>query len=730
MIKVVFNEDKGFYPTILEGNQRLLQVDTPVQFSFLKGEPIQNKYSNVEQTGIDEWEADYSWDYNGFNFTVIDKWKVSEKKIFIGRKLKAVTSGSSSVSGDGVQFHLELLQSTEDDDQWRFFSPATLYTSSRDEREAISKQVFMDDRLTYPLVLAYNCTQKSCLSVRRVEVAKFAESPLRTGKESRYLQKTDLGSIGYSYDMEKINYHTYWPYHEGENSVALDSTLTPVSAFYPLNGNFEMDFSYEINVSKADTFANAVFSIFKYAASVNPPEVVKLPFSLNDSIQFRSESLKKTYQQQSESKAGFFFHFDPRNGYLSEPSGFSTSFITIPHESYTSIFEYGFTGRQLNSAFVLAKQYGNDWIEKGKKVIDFFISHCCLSSGWMYSLYNLKENKPFYSFGDPTAPKLHYISHGNIPGNYLRTMVEPAYDILLNYQLYKTKGILEEGWLEACKRFGEFLVKHQNKDGSWYRAYEQDGTPLKNGNGFGFDEFSSKSATAIPIIYLLSLWEEDKENGESYLSSAIKAADFVLEAYVKNDHYQGGTLDNPNLVDKEAAQYTMAALYNLYQCTHQQKYLEGANRAAQIFVTWNYIWNAPTLPNTDLQKVNFKTVGLGGINSVWGGGVVDIYSLFHIRELYLLGKQLNEPFYCEMADWIATGTQQVLSYPEELMDFKDIGMQPEGFGVCNQGIDEGMIAKGDIWGTLGWIYSAGIFGLGNYLNELEFHSLTGLAIKK
>ena len=27
-----------------------------------------------------------------------------------------------------------------------------------------------------------------------------------------------------------------------------------------------------------------------------------------------------------------------------------------------------------------------------------------------------------------------------------------------------------------------------------------------------------------------------------------------------------------------------------------------------------------------------------------------------------------------------------------------------------------MIAKGDIWGTLGWIYSAGIFGLSRFLD--------------
>ena len=49
------------------------------------------------------------------------------------------------------------------------------------------------------------------------------------------------------------------------------------------------------------------------------------------------------------------------------------------------------------------------------------------------------------------------------------------------------------------------------------------------------------------------------------------------------------------------------------------------------------------------------------------------------------------------------------------MGFADSGMQPEGFGICPQGLDEGMIKKGDIWGTLGWIYSAGIGGVERYL---------------
>jgi hypothetical protein len=53
------------------------------------------------------------------------------------------------------------------------------------------------------------------------------------------------------------------------------------------------------------------------------------------------------------------------------------------------------------------------------------------------------------------------------------------------------------------------------------------------------------------------------------------------------------------------------------------------------------------------------------------------------------------------------------------MGFANIGMQPEGVALSNQGVDEGLITKGDIWGSLGWIYTAGIFGVHNYLVEKD-----------
>jgi len=64
-----------------------------------------------------------------------------------------------------------------------------------------------------------------------------------------------------------------------------------------------------------------------------------------------------------------------------------------------------------------------------------------------------------------------------------------------------------------------------------------------------------------------------------------------------------------------------------------------------------------------------------------------------------------------VVELIKSGTQQLLSYPGEYYDMVSFGMQEEGFACSNQGADEGMIKKGSTWGSLGWIYAAGTYGL-------------------
>ncbi|WP_286278549.1 hypothetical protein [Naasia aerilata] len=105
-------------------------------------------------------------------------------------------------------------------------------------------------------------------------------------------------------------------------------------------------------------------------------------------------------------------------------------------------------------------------------------------------------------------------------------------------------------------------------------------------------------------------------------------------------------------------------------------------------------------------------------------GVTDIYSLFYVADLHRLGVRLGIDRFVRVAELIAASSLQMLATPGRTHGYADVGMQPEGISFCPQGVDEGLIGKGDTWGGLGWPYTAGTYGLGEYLAAVDSTSLT------
>lgn len=690
-----------------------LKIDT------LSGESrVIKSCGHTEEKYKDEYR--YELEQAGFRITVMDIWEEQGKAYSFRRRVRGEKTGET-VSGEGISLSAGI-RIGDGSQSLRVGIPAVEY-NRRIGKKSCAYHSVMEDRLPGAVTVLYDEKTKESVTIQKTAPAVCTEKEMRIPGQGRYLHKTEVTSIGCGSDA-----YTYvvlcWPYEERETSVALDASGTPVKAFYPLQEDFEFEFSYRIVSGSAASFTEALYEGYCDLADrleeCRCAEPVALPFSRKEEIEFRRAGVKKSYREFGKDGAGFFFHFDPRKGYGSQPSGFGTVNPLIPHETYTYVLEYGFTGRQIDISLSLAKE-GRDMAEKGERVIDFFVKHCVLENGWLYSLYDVRAERPFASFGDTEAPRLHYMDYPDSQGNYLRTMTEPMKDLLAAYIWYRRQGIEKKEWIGAVERFAEFLIEKQNEDGSWYRAYTPEGSPVfMNERPECTEEENDrgrKVSSVIPVMFLCEL-AEYVSGKERYIQAAKRAGEYTLLHEVRDELYQGGTMDNPNIVDKEAAQYVMAGLYHLYKSTGDKRYLEGSVQAAKQFVTWNYIWNAPMRAGTILAEKNFRTKGMGAINSVWCGGVVDIYSLFHIKELHLLGKETGNEFFKRMAEWISIAAHQILSWPGDGMGFQDSGMQPEGFGICAQGMDDGMIEKGDIWGTLGWIYSAGIGGMERYLQEL------------
>jgi hypothetical protein len=712
----------GQNPVLRLGSDPLvLAVPAALCCQYLSGSTVGCGYDAMDATGRGVVTGTGEWSHDGRSYRVTDCWTSIDleciqldRHLSIGPTLPGAQGGT-----EGVQFHLELRLEREDVGPWRFFVPGILY--SPDQWAGQGLYSFSDHRLAYPMVAAYHTPTGRMLCLVRGNPATHDSQPLRRPGDSRFLQRTEIGACGLSHGRQGIGLHVYWPYHEGDRSASLDALGTPASAFLPIAAEgCAARLVYEIWIFRAETYAEAVREAFRRTVAIADPRPPALPYTLQEAIELRLSSARQTYQEWGNGEAGFILNFDPEKGYSTPAKAFGASFANHQMADSQEILEYGFTGRQLNVAYVLAERYPEEWLERSGRIVDFFVDRLTTPSGWIFTLYHRGKKRPLYACGDPDGPVMHYLGRTNQAGTYTRMMVEAASDLLLNDDLHRSLGRADDRWWETTRRFGDFLLAIQNDDGSWYRAYTPEGECIRSNDWFGTTERQAKSATAIPIAYLLALAERlPEEAGQRYVTAAERAAAYVIREHVPSDDYRGGTLDNPNVVDKEAALLTMRALLSLYERIGEGQYLDGAIRAASLGLTWHSIWNVPNILGTRLARASVRSVGWGGINSVWGAGVTDIYALFFLEDLVRLRQLTGDALFTRIADLIAHGTQQILAYPGELHGFADIGMQPEGIAFCNQGVDDGLIAKGDIWGGLGWTYTAGTFGLIRYLAAIK-----------
>ena len=705
------------------GSGARLSVPFPVEVSTLAGPAVRQGYDEVRDLGGDRWSATGRWAGGGVAVTLTDAWEPSAGgRMSLRRRLRAEPVADPDATGTPVAVQLRLsVDVPAPGGAWRFCAPAMVYVA--DQYAGATRRTFSDHRLAFPVVLAHQAGSGTAASLSRVRLATSDAAPVRQPGDSRFVQRTEIGSVGFRCVPDSPALLASWPYDEGETSASLDSRGTPASAHFPVGPDgVDMTLEYELALDEVPGYADAVLGAFRRGVQVADPRPSTHAFSLEESVRLRTASLTHTYREWSPGGAGFVLNFDPEQGYDSEAKAFGASFAVHGMTGSRDVLEYGFTGRQLNVALVLARSLGGDWVDRGRRVVDFFATELATPSGWLYPLFDLRRQRPLFSCGDPDGPVMHYLGRSDRPGAYTRMMAEAASDLLANHRLHTRLGGAPSGWLATCRRFAAFLLRVQGPDGSWFRAYTPDGLPIRGGGWFGDTEVGGKSATSVPVPYLLDLAAElgpDSEEGAALVAAARRAGAYVLAGPVAADDHRGGTLDNPNVVDKEAALLSMRALLLLAEATGDSSFLEGASRSAKLAVTWHSAWTVPTIEGTALHRAGVRSPGWGAINSVWGAGVTDIYSLFFLADLLRLSRLTGEPLFARVAELAAHASVELLSWPGGSFGHADSGMQPEGIAFCDQGVDEGLIAKGQTWGGLGWTYTAGTDGLTRYLSERD-----------
>ena len=318
----------------------------------------------------------------------------------------------------------------------------------------------------------------------------------------------------------------------------------------------------------------------------------------------------------------------------------------------------GFTGMQASLAYEMIR-YGirenkTEFIENGANTVSFWALQGCESG----------------------VIKTDILRTSAVNGNplFLRTMTDGAEGMLDAYRLicaYDYDVELLPLWWATIKGYADFLVRTQNEDGSWYRAYNHDGQLLtaENAGIISINDDTvahSKSGTHIPVRFLVRMYEFTGD--ERYLESAKRAGEYTISVTDEAEKFVGGTTDNPNKVDKESGIFCMYAMNALYSATGEQKYLDYAEKAAIYSLSWTYTFKF-VAHNTDNQVAGVATSrGLNDGMSIiaTGGSSADSFMAYTYYEFYKLYVWTGNELYLKAAKFLQNNTRQIYSYVSNL----------------------------------------------------------------
>ena len=165
----------------------------------------------------------------------------------------------------------------------------------------------------------------------------------------------------------------------------------------------------------------------------------------------------------------------------------------------------------------------------------------------------------------------------------------------------------------------------------------------------------------------------------------MKAVEYCYnELYLKLGKYVGGTPDNPNTVDKEAAVYAMYCFTSAYQITKEEKYLKAAKHAAISSLSWVYSYDFAVPCNASIEKINtFKSGGVKGFSMIaTGHSSADNYAAYIYYELFNLYVLSQDEFFYNASHFIQNNTKLSNDY-DGRMSFKYKALMPEATTIAD-----------------------------------------------
>ena len=599
---------------------------------------------------------------DGSSFTVVDRWTISGSQIRLDRTLRVSGRSSQGFQSAILWSHPQVHERSDVD----YFAPGMIYggtdhlsvaaiggADTYGERGLGEVQI-REDRLPAPL-FGVHFPDGSALTL-------LDPSPdgttTRSDSHDTLLQalidkRYSFGALGVHLDAGHQAQGFWFPGSEGE--VTYTGTSYPGGQlhawrrrYHPIEEGFIQHYAVDMRFSRAQPFSAYFRDAWRWAY-----ETLKPPVLWQD-LPLIQRSLIDLLANQA-------ITVDHRTGIPNAVS--ATAAETTPPKPNAIL---GFTGKNLEAAeFLLAdSQTDADPVRAGRDRM--------LGLAIFRSFTQMSVSPPNAEGFDirTGAPLLAIPLHRRI---YLRSFSDDMKATLRAYRREKSHGVSHPNWLAWASRFADWLLTQQQPAGGFPRSWVP-------GTGAVADPSPASSYNPVPFLVLLS----QESGNDAYLVAAKRAAEFAWSQGQSAGRFVGGTIDNPDILDKEAGTLSLEAYVHLFAVTHQAIWLERARAAADYSETYIYLWNVPMLEDqhdADLQwKRLVPTYGLQLIAT--GHSLTDEYMACAVDDYARLGQWTGDPHYLALATLLLHDTKSMIALPGRKFDLKGPGWQQEHWSMA------------------------------------------------
>ncbi len=524
---------------------------------------------------------------------------------------------------------------------------------------------YREDRITLPLVAFREPDTGFTLTL--IHKDSKCNTVINDGLGHFYDAGYQFGAVGIKHENDVIYEHVIFPGSDEDTKGGCGRRFHPVQEGISHKYNVEMCFSTTLD------YATAVQGAWNHAFELYAPQIY--PVRLQDAYDGLIETLMTYYGANTE-----------MGGIYDAPGWpFEVDLNTFQPRAYN--YQMGFVGMQVATGYYIyreGKETGNEDMQaKGEAVLDWWAANALNPQGLPRDWYDPGTNGATGSFR-PFGANLR-VNTGGMEA------------LIAGWAFAKRNGIDKPAWINACKGYGDWLVRNQNGDGTWYFSYE-DRTESAEGKNPPIN--TNKFLTICAVRYLTELYIATED--ERYKTAALEAGNWCYRNIHQRYTYVACVIDNPQTIDSESGLMAMNGFMALYDLTKDAKWLAAAEQAATYTESWVYCMEIPvetdkgdrqTLFPADRSIVGQHLIAIGHSASDLGFA----WASFVFYRLYM---ETGNPHYLHVARLSAHNSKQSMNWDQTIWPGQPKGLQMEAFPV------NGLRREGGVYTCLNWNYAA------------------------